>query len=157
MNFDWGMNSPGAGVPADGFSARWSGQVPPLYMESYTSFTQSDDGTNWTDHASTEDRGAVTLTAGQKYDLSLVYYERMGNAVAKLSWASARQTKQIIPASQLFLKTGLPKPPVTPPSAPTDLDPSGKVIPDSTSPIPQAPSSSPPTAVTAMAARSLRR
>ena len=62
VNFDWAMGSPAPAIGVDTFSARWTGQVQPQFSETYTFFTQSDDGVrlwvnnvpvvnNWTDHA----------------------------------------------------------------------------------------------------------
>jgi hypothetical protein len=119
VNFNWGTGSPDPGViPADNFSVRWTGQIQPQYSENYTFYTTSDDGVrlwvngqllidNWNPHAATEDSGTVSLTADQKYDIKLEYYERGGNAVSTLSWASATQAKQIIPQSQLFQASNL--------------------------------------------------
>jgi endoglucanase len=112
VNFDWGSD-PGPGVGSDNFSVRWTGQVQPLYSETYTFYTVSDDGVrlwvngtqvvnNWTDHPATENSGTVALTAGQRYDIRMEFYERSGGAVARLSWSSPTQPKQIIPASQLY-------------------------------------------------------
>jgi hypothetical protein len=55
----------------------------------------------------------VTLAANQKYDIRIEYYENGGGAVAKLEWQSARQTREIVPASQLY--------PVTAPTIPTPI------------------------------------
>ena len=101
--------------------------MQPLYSETYTFTTLSDDGArlwvngqqlinNWTVHPPTENSGTITLTAGQKYDLKLEYYEHTGGAVAKLSWSSASQTKAIIPQTQLYpALAGSPPPPPPPP------------------------------------------
>ncbi len=113
INFDWGYGSPDASIGVDTFSARWTGQVQPQYSQAYTFYTTSDDGirlwvnnqliiNNWTDHAPIENSGTMTLTAGQKYDLKLEFYENGGGAVSKLSWSSASQIKQIIPQLQLY-------------------------------------------------------
>jgi endoglucanase len=113
VNFDWGGGSPVAGIGADTFSVRWSGSVQSLYSQTYTFYTTSDDGVrlwvngvqvinNWTDHGPTENSGTISLTANQKYSITMEYYENGGGAVAKLSWSSASQPKQIIPQTQLF-------------------------------------------------------
>ena len=113
VNFEWGASPPAAGVGADNFSVRWAGQVQPLYSETYRFYTLSDDGVrlwvngqllinNWTDHPTTENSSTIALTAGQKYDVKLEYYDHTRNAVAKLLWSSTSQTKQPIPQSQLF-------------------------------------------------------
>jgi hypothetical protein len=57
---------------------------------------------NWTNHASTENSGTISLTAGQRYDIRMEYFENGGLAVAKLSWSSASTPKSIIPSSQLY-------------------------------------------------------
>jgi hypothetical protein len=99
------------------FSARWTGQVQPLYSQTYTFFTQTDDGVrlwvngtqlvnNWTGHASVEDSGTITLVAGQKYDIVMEYYQGTGSGIAQLSWSSASQAKEIIPATQLYANAG---------------------------------------------------
>jgi glucose/arabinose dehydrogenase len=113
VNFNWGNGSPDASMGVDTFSAVWSGQVQPLYSETYTFFTRTDDGVrlfvnnqlvidNYRDQSPTERSGTITLQAGQKYDIRMEYYENRGGAVAQLSWASATQAKQIIPQSQLY-------------------------------------------------------
>jgi hypothetical protein len=118
VNFNWGSGNPGGAVNNNKFSARWTGQIQPLYSETYTFTTNSDDGirlwvngtqiiNNWTDHAPTNNSGTISLVAGVKYDIVLEYYENGGGAVAKLSWSSASQANQIIPQTQLFpLGTG---------------------------------------------------
>ena len=44
VNFDWASGSPAAAIGVDTFSARWTGQVQPQFSETYTFYTQSDDG-----------------------------------------------------------------------------------------------------------------
>ncbi|MHC4739603.1 MAG: PA14 domain-containing protein, partial [Planctomycetota bacterium] len=121
VNFNWGSGSPDPSIGADTFSVRWTGQVEPLYSETYTFYTTSDDGVrlwvdsqslvdNWTDHSPTENSGTIALTAGVKYDIQMDYYENGGGAVAELRWSSASQAKEIIPQSQLFETAG-PTPP----------------------------------------------
>ncbi|GEM_PF-3397863 len=114
VNAQWGKGSPSPAVSTDNFSARWTGTVKPNYSETYTFYTNADDGVrlwvngqqlinNWTDHAATENKGTIALAAGQAYDIKMEYYEHTGDAVAQLSWSSQSQAKQIIPQSQLFL------------------------------------------------------
>ena len=56
---------------------------------------------NWTDHATTENSGTISLTAGQLYAIKMEYYENGGAAVAKLLWSSPSTPKQVVPQSQL--------------------------------------------------------
>jgi hypothetical protein len=115
VGFDWEA-SPATGVSADQFSVRWTGQVQPLYTQTYTFYTLSDDGirlwvngqqivNNWTDHGSTENSGTIALTAGQKYDLKLEFYDNASSAIASLSWSAPSQGKQVIPSTQLYPAT----------------------------------------------------
>jgi glucan endo-1,3-alpha-glucosidase len=113
INFNWGSGSPVSAMGVDQFSVRWTGQVQAKYSETYTFYTNSDDGirlwvngqqiiNNWTDHAPTENKGTISLVAGQKYDIKIEFYENGGGALASLSWSSISQGKQIIPKSQLY-------------------------------------------------------
>ena len=53
VNFNWGDGSPGEGVPADGFSVRWTGSVRLPRDGKYTFYTVSDDGIRlWVDDQS---------------------------------------------------------------------------------------------------------
>ena len=61
---------------------------------------------NWTDHAPTTDTSAgISLTAGQKYDIKMEFYEKGGGAVAKLLWTPPGGSLVAIPQSQLYPAT----------------------------------------------------
>ena len=113
VDFNWGTTAPLSGMGSDTFSVRWTGQIEPLYSETYTFRTWSDDGirlwvddqliiNEWNDHAPTFHTGTIALNAGQLYDIRLEHYENTGGAVAQLSWSSASQTLEVIPQSQLY-------------------------------------------------------
>jgi GH25 family lysozyme M1 (1,4-beta-N-acetylmuramidase) len=114
VNFNWSAGSPDPGViNTNQFSVRWTGQVQPLYSQIYTFYTTTDDGVRlwvngvllidqWVNQSATEWSGAISLVAGQKYNIQMDYYENTGVAVAELSWSSASQAKQIIPQTQLY-------------------------------------------------------
>ncbi|MEO1744549.1 MAG: PQQ-dependent sugar dehydrogenase [Cyanobacteria bacterium J06629_9] len=117
VDFDWGGGSPAASMGNNTFSVRWQGQIEPLYSETYTFRTTSDDGVRlWVngqqiidqfiDQAPTNHTGQITLQAGQKYDIRMDYYENSGGAVAQLAWSSASQPLQIVPQSQLYSDGG---------------------------------------------------
>jgi len=125
IDFDWGNGSPDPSIGVDTFSVRWTGHVKPLYSETYTFYTTTDDGVRlwvdntlivdkWVDQGPTEWSGTISLTAGTKYDIKMEYYENTGGAAAQLRWSSASQAKEIIPASQLY-------PTAEAPNAPSDL------------------------------------
>jgi hypothetical protein len=126
--FDWGTGSPASGVGVDNFSVRWMGQITPKYSQNYIFYTTSDDGVrlavngkwiinNWTDHPPTENVGNITLTAGQKYNVVMDYYENGGGAIAKLYWSSPSQAKEIIPQTQFTpLNVAIPPAPTQTPT-----------------------------------------
>jgi PA14 domain len=113
IDFDWGAGSPGAGVPADLFSARWTGLLTPRFSELYTFYTASSDGARvflddtpvidaFVDQMATMERmGTRTLEAGKAYQLRVEYYERYSVASIKLSWSSPSQPKAVIPTTAL--------------------------------------------------------
>ncbi len=97
VNYDWGMSNPAPGVPADDFSARWTGKLVPAVSGKYRFGATADDGLrvyldgkliaeDWTQHAPTTVTGEVTLEAGKSYDVKMEYYEGRIGAVARLVW-----------------------------------------------------------------------
>lgn len=111
--FDWAGGSPAVGIPADSFSARWSGEIQTRYSEPYTLVLRTDDGVRmWLDGQLVINdwilRGAADSTytfnalAGQRYTIRIEYYEHQGSAVAQLSWYSAREYTGPVPATQLY-------------------------------------------------------
>ncbi len=98
VNFDWGVGSPSAAVSADTFSARWSGQLLIPETGNYTFSTLNSDGVrlfvdgaplidDYVDQSTGwQDCVPISLTAGQKVELQMEYYENTGSAVAKLKW-----------------------------------------------------------------------
>jgi hypothetical protein len=112
IDFSWD-GAPDVGLPADGFSVRWTGQVEPLYTGLYTFYTTADDGVrvwvngtllidDWNSHSPTESSGVASLVGGQKYDIKIEYFENTGTASIQLAWSSACQKREIVPASQLY-------------------------------------------------------
>jgi PA14 domain/K319L-like, PKD domain len=114
VNFNWGSGAPASGVTADNFSVRWTGRVQASVSGTYRFTTVSDDGirlwvngvqliNNWTDHAATTNTSAgISLTAGVKYTITLEYYEKGGQATARLQWTPPGQSLVTIPQSRLF-------------------------------------------------------
>jgi|GEM_PF-1806755 len=117
IDFNWGGSAPAAGVNADNFSVRWTGQIEPQYSQTYTFYTTTDDGARlwvngqliidkWVSQPATEWSGSIALTAGQKVDIRLEHYDGCCDASAKLSWSSASQAKQVVPSSRLYPASG---------------------------------------------------
>jgi len=44
INFSWGNGSPDESINADDFSAKWTGEVEAAFTETYTFYTNTDDG-----------------------------------------------------------------------------------------------------------------
>jgi hypothetical protein len=112
VNFNWQSNLAPLGLGTQ-YSIEWTGFVQAKYSETYTICTISDDGVrlwingvqlvnNWTDHAQTQNCGNIVLTAGQKYSVTMDFYQNGGLAVAELYWQSPSQTNQPIPQQYLF-------------------------------------------------------
>jgi glucose/arabinose dehydrogenase len=121
VNFTWGAGAPAPGIGVDTFSVRWTGQVQPEFTGVYTFYTQSDDGVrlwvnnqplvnNWTDHSLIENSGTITLTAGQRYDIRLDFYDNGVDAAARLLWSGPSTAKAVIPTARLY-PTSTPPPP----------------------------------------------
>ena len=98
INFDWTTGSPGAGIPADRFSVRWTGMVTPAITGTYTFRTTTDDGVRlwvnnvriinrWVDQSATSNNASVSLTAGVPVPIRFEYYENAGFASAVLQWS----------------------------------------------------------------------
>ncbi|MDG6224508.1 MAG: PA14 domain-containing protein [Candidatus Thermoplasmatota archaeon] len=113
VNYNWGTGSVG-GVQNDRVAVRWTGYVLPLYAETYTFYTRTDDGVrlyvndvriinDWRDKSPNEVSGSISLQGNVLYKIVMEYYENGGGAVAELSWSSSSQPKQIIPPERLFL------------------------------------------------------
>jgi polysaccharide biosynthesis protein PslG len=95
INHGWGSGSPGPAVPADRFSARWTGTFS-FAAGSYQFTATADDGIrvwvdgiplidSWKDQAPTAYQATRTLTAGV-HAVKVEYYENGGGAVARVGW-----------------------------------------------------------------------
>jgi type II secretory pathway pseudopilin PulG len=118
INFNWGTNSPVAGIGADTFSVRWTGYLEALYTDTYTFYTTSDERVkfmindtpiilNQTDHSATENSGTARLEAGKKYKITLEMADNTGLAQISLSWKRPSTAKEIIPVDRFY--NNLPK------------------------------------------------
>jgi PA14 domain/Aerotolerance regulator N-terminal/von Willebrand factor type A domain len=104
LDFQWGNNSPGPGVPED-FTARWTGMILPKYSEEYLFDGWGDDSLSvFIDEKQVFERGGegrVTLEAGRYYPIRLEFFDRSGGASLQLSWRSQSQQREVIPAGAL--------------------------------------------------------
>ena len=113
INFDWGSSSPAAGIPADGFSARWTGRLQAQFNDTYTFHLTAAGGVrlfidgqllnnDWSPSGSGERTATLKLTAGQTYSIRVDYRHGSGDAGISLEWSSPRTPKSLIPRSQLY-------------------------------------------------------
>ena len=104
---DWAANSPTTGLPVDNFSVRWEGFVNAPVTGIYTFSVTGDDGIRlwlnnqlivdkWIDQSATTYTAKVVFIKGQSVAIKMEYYEKGGQAVAKLAWTVPTLASQII-------------------------------------------------------------
>jgi len=102
VNFIWGGASPAAGVPATGWSAKWTGTLTPPTTGTYAFALNSDDGSrliingqtvvdNWFDQPPTTRTGQIALTAGQPASIEVDYFQDGGGSQIALNWQVPNQ------------------------------------------------------------------
>ncbi len=128
IHFNWGTGSPDPLVPADNFSVRWTGEFVVPFTSSWTFTANCDDCVRlwvndqllfdkWGQQSGVEWTGTLDLAEGQKYNITMEYYENSGDARAILYWNTPAaltpyQPKQIIPQGAFSqpVKARNPKP-----------------------------------------------
>jgi hypothetical protein len=95
IDFNWGTNAPAAGLPADGFSVRWTRRIS--FEEAVYRFTlRVDDGAilyiddkividAWKDGAVREVYAEYPVSSGE-HDVRVEYYDRTSNAQIHFSY-----------------------------------------------------------------------
>ncbi len=113
VNFHWAGDAPDEALDPNAFTVRWTGKVEPEFSETYTFYTETHGGIrlwidnqllidDWGAHNMAKKDGAISLNAGEKYDIRMEYCETNGAAVARLYWSSTSQDKEIIPKNRLY-------------------------------------------------------
>jgi hypothetical protein len=109
MNYGTGtVPDPSGRVPADNFSARWSGLIRTYTGGSHQLCTYADDGVrlrvngqlvidDWTEHALSRRCATVTLNSGVFYPIQVDYFDSAGEARIHLSWIAPGRAEEIIP------------------------------------------------------------
>ncbi|MGA2245794.1 MAG: PA14 domain-containing protein [Verrucomicrobiota bacterium] len=120
INFNWDTTTPSTNIGPDTYVAEWTGSVEPQFNDTYTFSVTADDGVRlwvngqllvdeWVDEAPTTWSGTIALTAQQRYNIQMDYYQDGGGAVAQLFWSSPLQGPMTItPESQLYPVTNPP-------------------------------------------------
>lgn len=107
VDFNWVDGSPDAKVPANDFSARWTGMLVPPKTGKYTIAVTADDGVrvyvdgkriinDWTEHAAQTTSATVNLSAGQAVPITVEYMEMSGQASITLGWRLPDQESPLI-------------------------------------------------------------
>lgn len=116
INFFLYRKRPRAKVPADEFSARWTGGLYSPVSGIYDFYMTVDDGARvWIDdellldewglNAPTEFQFRAKMKAGQMHTIRVEYAQFMYNeAVAQLEWSFDGQTKTFVPMEYLYSK-----------------------------------------------------
>lgn len=127
VDFDWGSAAPVAGgdIPADRFSARWTGDFT-FEGGNYTFTTTSDDGVrvwvddrllidSWKDQWNGINKQGMPISAG-KHRVKMEYYENSNGALAKLGWIKVADGCTTIPdnkfCAEYYANNGLADGPV---------------------------------------------
>lgn len=107
INFNWNSGSPGGTVPADNWSASWTGTITvPAAVGNVTLAATSDDGVqvwvdgrlclgNWGANNSVTTEATTTLTAGLTHHLQVDYVQFGGNDLLTLEWRSASSAQSV--------------------------------------------------------------
>jgi len=113
VNFAWGTGAPHPALAPGSYSVRWTGQIQPRYSEAYTFSATSNDGVrvwingtliidHWAAHEESDRVSApIALTANQRYDIRVDYYQSTGSATVVLRWASVSQSLEVVPRTVL--------------------------------------------------------
>ena len=106
VDYNWGNGGPAELAPrVDNFSAIWTGAYL-FQAASYTFTATADDGVRvfldnkilldqWRDQAPTTVSRAIWVPAGY-HTVRMEYYEHLGGAVAKLSWARTYRAEVVV-------------------------------------------------------------
>ncbi len=113
IDYEWGGNPPGPGVPGIDFSTRWTGSFRAPADGIFVFAARSDDGIriwidgnkvldSWIDRGAVTDTFRLTLKKGQLYGLKVEFYQGGGDAVAKFGMLPVEQLlNQSLPTAEL--------------------------------------------------------
>jgi beta-glucosidase len=99
INYDWGGQSPVAGIPATNWSARWTGS---FYFDAgdYTFFASSDDGVRvyidghivideWQEQSPQKHQNTFRGIGAGQHTISVEYFQLGGGSSCKVMWQRA--------------------------------------------------------------------
>jgi hypothetical protein len=108
-----GATSPGAPIPGDEWSARWTADLEIVFADTFTFAVNCQDGTRlWVDDDLIINQWVVPTVTSKYYSLPirlekgihslrLEYFDSGGDAVEQLFWSTPTMAEEIIPAGPL--------------------------------------------------------
>ena len=148
IHFDWGMGSPGFGLPNDNFSIRWTRRLP-LEAGRYNFWAIADDGVRvyvdgrlvidaWRDSGAERYDGSIDLDSGE-HRIVVDYYERVGTALIQFGWEWVPPATPTPTATATATATAQP----TATSTPTAPPPAATATPTATVTVTPTPTATP--------------
>ncbi len=121
LNFNWFLDSPGPGIPADNFSARWTGQFNFPSGGDYRFFANADDGVrvyvdggrvidSWETEFSGDRTGTFANLTPGLHTITVEYFESGGYARIRV-WADTTTLTSSTWAGEYFANRDLQNPP----------------------------------------------
>jgi glucose/arabinose dehydrogenase len=113
LDFQWRSGRPAPGLPADGFSVRWRGELEAPASGTFVFHLRSDDGArlrldgrllidDWGPHGERTRRATAELVAGRRYPLVVEAHDESGPAALRLLWSGPGVPREVVPAARLF-------------------------------------------------------
>jgi hypothetical protein len=110
VDFTWWGGPPGPGVPAENWSARWTGSLVPTTTGTATLALTSDDGSrlfisdtlvidNWGEHGDQTRWATIPLTAGQAYPIRVEYFQASGDSDIHFQWCPPSDIESAVAAA----------------------------------------------------------
>ncbi len=111
INFEWNNLAPASGVPAQNYSARWSGELLPPVDGDYRLGADTDGGSrifldgkkivdDWAPHGERTMTTLVHLQAGRAYPIRLEYFHHSWESTARLLWLPPNLTQEAVDAAR---------------------------------------------------------
>ena len=132
INFFWGAGTPtgsGTGFGGDQFAVTWTAKIKPEFSETYSFFTETDDGyrllvdgnllfnrLDARQGMTVSAPATLLLEAGREYSLVMTMTEDGGDAGARLYWQSPHLPREVVPTVVM-----VPEPPDSTPPTVTDI------------------------------------
>lgn len=112
IDFDWGAGSPASLIPADGFSARWKGEIDISAPGEYTFYVEAPDAVRlwlngqliidrWASNPASKWSVTVKVLNAARIPIRLDHYKTTGNAAIRLTWSSKTFAEALVPRENL--------------------------------------------------------